>query len=86
MPSTTAGDRIRERRIPYEVAGNDADETVENYMLLDASAQRAKSWSCENCSNFTQGKNPAICVGCFWAYPERYTHVAMRQARVFCYL
>lgn len=70
-----------DHRIPYEIAGNDADEAVENYMLLDASAQRAKSWSCENCYNFTQGRNPAICSGCFWAYPERYTHVAMRQER-----
>lgn len=70
-----------DHRIPYEVAGNDADEIVENYMLLDASAQRAKSWSCEGCENFKNIKNAAICNSCFWAYPEGYTHVAMRQER-----
>jgi hypothetical protein len=69
-----------DHRIPYEVGGN-VDETLEGYMLLDASAQRAKSWSCENCENFQSIKDKAICGGCFWAFPEKYTHVAMRQER-----
>ncbi|GJA39665.1 helix-turn-helix domain-containing protein [Aeromonas caviae] len=66
-----------DHRIPYEIAGNEADETVDNYMLLDASAQRAKSWSCERCENFTTRKDIAICTDCFWAYPESYNHIAM---------
>jgi len=70
-----------DHRIPYEIAGNNAGEGIEHYMLLDASAQRAKSWSCENCKNFTAIKDPSICAGCFWAYPENYTHVAMRPER-----
>jgi hypothetical protein len=69
-----------DHRIPYAVAG-DSGEGVEEYMLLDASAQRAKSWSCENCKNFLEIKDPSICSGCFWAFPENYTHVAMRAER-----
>ena len=70
-----------DHRIPYEVAGNDAGEDVEYYMLLDASGQRAKSWSCENCSNFRTFKDKRVCEGCFWAYPEEYTHIAMQPER-----
>lgn len=70
-----------DHRIPYGVAGNDNAETVENFMLLDASAQRAKSWSCEHCKNFISIKDPAICGNCFWAFPESYRHVAMREER-----
>jgi hypothetical protein len=70
-----------DHRIPYEIAGNDAGEGIEHYMLLDASAQRAKSWSCESCENFRSIKVVSTCQGCFWAYPESYSHVALRQER-----
>ncbi len=69
-----------DHRIPYGVAG-DSGGGVEDFMLLDASAQRAKSWSCENCKNFREIKDPSICRACFWAFPEDYKHVAMRQER-----
>lgn len=51
------------------------------YMLLCGSANRAKSWSCEHCVNWRELKDPEICRRCYWAYPEDYEHVAMRQAR-----
>jgi hypothetical protein len=70
-----------DHRVPYEVAGNASGETLEDYMLLDASAQRAKSWSCEHCDNWRTLRQPEICRTCFWAYPEKYTHVAMRPER-----
>lgn len=70
-----------DHRVPYEVAGNDNAENVESHMLLDASAQRAKSWSCEHCENFITIKDPNICRECFWAFPESYKHVAMRSER-----
>jgi hypothetical protein len=70
-----------DHRIPYEVGGNDSPKIVEGYMLLDASAQRAKSWSCEHCKNFLEIKDPAICGRCFWAFPENYKHVEMREER-----
>ena len=72
-----------DHRVPYEVAGEAVhDETnLEEYMLLDGSSQRAKSWSCEQCDNWTKEQNVAVCRSCFWAFPENYTHVAGEQTR-----
>lgn len=72
-----------DHRVPYEVAGEEAyDEAdVEKYMLLDASSQRAKSWSCEQCRNWRERQDISVCRSCFWASPENYTHVAEEQIR-----
>lgn len=72
-----------DHRVPYEVAGDTAhDETKpEEYMLLDASSQRAKSWSCERCPNWQQHRDDRVCRSCFWAFPHQYTHVAGERAR-----
>jgi len=72
-----------DHRIPFEVAG-DSPETSEdpnNYMLLSGSANRAKSWSCEHCVNWLELRQPEICKKCYWAFPEDYDHIAMRQVR-----
>ena len=73
-----------DHRIPYEVIG----ETNRNvpldpkeFMLLDASSNRAKSWSCEHCDNLIKKHNPDICRRCFWASPEDYDHIAETQSR-----
>jgi hypothetical protein len=72
-----------DHRIPYEVGGDSvlSDLSVENYMLLDASNQRAKSWSCEACENWRAIHDPEICKTCYWAFPENYEHVAMLPQR-----
>jgi hypothetical protein len=72
-----------DHRIPFEVAGDDnaTKDDPKAYMLLCGSANRAKSWSCEHCVNWREMKNPEICRRCYWAYPEDYDHVAMREAR-----
>ena len=72
-----------DHRIPYEVAGDSVhdESNLEEYMLLDASSQRAKSWSCEQCSNWRETQDEQICRTCFWAFPENYTHVAGEQVR-----
>lgn len=72
-----------DHRVPYQVAGDASfsEERPEDYMLLDASSQRAKSWSCENCRNVLEIRDEEICRTCFWAFPERYTHVALEQVR-----
>ncbi len=70
-----------DHRIPYEVAGEEAALAPEHFMLLDASSQRAKSWSCEHCVNWMEIHDPAICTRCFWAFPEDYDHLAMEQVR-----
>lgn len=71
-----------DHRIPFEIAGDDGtlSEDIGDYMLLCASANRAKSWSCENCANW-QTRDIASCQSCYWAYPESYTHIAMRDIR-----
>ena len=72
-----------DHRIPYRVAGDFglSDHDVESYMLLDASSQRAKSWSCESCPNFVGAKEVEVCQSCFWAFPENYSHIATEQIR-----
>lgn len=72
-----------DHRIPFEVAGDDETkmEDTNSYMLLCGSANRAKSWSCEHCINWQEMKKPEICRRCYWAYPEDYDHIAMRQVR-----
>lgn len=72
-----------DHRIPFEVAGDSAAsmDDPSGYMLLCGSANRAKSWSCEHCVNWQELKDSDICRRCYWAFPENYDHVAMRQAR-----
>jgi hypothetical protein len=72
-----------DHRIPFEGAGNSAHtkHAPNDYMLLCGSANRAKSWSCEHCANWLEQKDATICRNCYWAYPEDYTHIAMRAAR-----
>jgi hypothetical protein len=72
-----------DHRIPFDVAGDtlETPDQPEKYMLLSGSANRAKSWSCEHCVNWLELKKPEICRRCYWAYPEDYEHIAMRQVR-----
>lgn len=71
-----------DHRIPFEITGDNGDlsEDINEYMLLCASANRAKSWSCENCLNW-KNKDTLACKTCYWAYPESYKHIAMRDIR-----
>jgi len=71
-----------DHRVPYEVAGDiKGKPTADDFMLLCGSANRAKSWSCEHCENWRRLKKRKICLSCYWAYPEEYTHIAMRAVR-----
>ena len=72
-----------DHRIPYEVGGDgeESEPQPEDFMLLSGSANRAKSWSCEHCKNWNNIKDRTICLTCYWAYPESYSHVAMCQIR-----
>jgi hypothetical protein len=71
-----------DHRVPYEVAGDTTgDVSPDDFMLLCGSANRAKSWSCEHCENWRNLKKRDICLSCYWAYPDSYTHIAMRQIR-----
>lgn len=72
-----------DHRVPYQVVGDAAFDEADPdaYMLIDASSQRAKSWSCENCSNAQKDRIKEVCLTCFWASPEGYTHVALEEVR-----
>lgn len=70
-----------DHRVPYEVGGDGTEYNSEDFMLLSGSANRAKSWSCEHCENWNNIKDRKICLTCYWAYPDSYTHIAMRQIR-----
>ncbi len=72
-----------DHRIPYQVGGDEGleAEDVEAFMLLTGSSQRAKSFSCEQCPNFLELKDATICATCYWAFPEAYQHIGMRQMR-----
>ncbi len=72
-----------DHRIPYQVNGEPDPAKVSNsdFMLLCGSANRAKSWSCEHCENWLKLRKPEVCRGCYWAFPENYNHVAMREER-----
>jgi hypothetical protein len=72
-----------DHRVPYEVAGdeNDTEWSAQDYMLLCASCNRAKSWSCEHCANGQNDKLPQVCLTCYWASPDEYSHIALREIR-----
>jgi hypothetical protein len=73
-----------DHRIPYQIIGDDPDASelnVGNFMLLSGTSNRAKSWSCEHCENWTTMHDLNICRSCYWAFPEEYNHVAMKEIR-----
>ncbi len=71
-----------DHRIPYEIAGDakHLNRKNQDYMLLCASCNRAKSWSCEHCPNW-ETKSSKICTQCYWAFPQEYTHISLREIR-----
>lgn len=69
-----------DHRIPYEIGGEQDENDIDCYMLLSPSANRAKSWTCEHCTNWST-KDPSMCKNCFWAHPEEYSHIAGKEER-----
>lgn len=69
-----------DHRVPYEIAGDidHLNRDAQDYMLLCASCNRAKSWSCEHCPNW-HTKSHKICSQCHWAFPQNYTHCLTRS-------
>jgi hypothetical protein len=70
-----------DHRVPYEVAGDSGELNPRDFMLIDAASQRKKSWSCEHCENWLVLHKITTCKTCFWASPEDYSHVAMKEKR-----
>lgn len=69
-----------DHRVPYEIGGEQDEKDIDCYMLLSPSANRAKSWTCEHCPNWNR-KDVTFCIRCFWAHPEKYTHIAGQEQR-----
>lgn len=69
-----------DHRVPYEIGGEQDTNNIDCFMLLSPSANRAKSWTCEHCPNWER-KDYDYCVSCFWAHPEKYTHIADKEQR-----
>ena len=71
-----------DHRVPYEVGGEGKGEkSPQEFQLICGSCNRAKSWSCEHCTNWTDAHAPAVCRACYWASPESYRHVALLEIR-----
>lgn len=71
-----------DHRVPYEVGGDPVEKPDNtDFMLLCGSCNRAKSWSCEHCRNWTVDQVVKVCQTCYWAKPEDHAHVALRLIR-----
>lgn len=72
-----------DHRIPYQVGGDEesSERPMNDYMLLCGSCNRAKSWACEHCPNWSEVKSARVCAVCYWASPEAYDHIATKPIR-----
>jgi hypothetical protein len=71
-----------DHKIPYEVGGDvGEDRDIANFMLLCASCNRAKSWSCEHCENWLNDRDTDLCLQCYWGNPLGYNHIALKEVR-----
>lgn len=72
-----------DHRAPYEISGDDESfqQSINNYMLLCASCNRAKSWTCEHCENWNDLKDIETCLKCYWGSPENYDHITLEKIR-----
>jgi hypothetical protein len=72
-----------DHKIPYQIGG-DVDSfkrILAHYMLLCASCNRAKSWSCEHCENWINKQDAELCLKCYWGNPDNYDHIALKEIR-----
>jgi len=71
-----------DHRVPYDISGESArsEKDTKDYMLLCGSCNRAKSWSCEHCRNRAE-QLPEVCHDCYWARPDDYKHMALKNIR-----
>jgi hypothetical protein len=70
-----------DHRIPFQVAGESQRDEADPYQLLDGACNRKKSWACEHCENWLKLKDFDLCLSCYWANPDTYSHVAMQAER-----
>lgn len=69
-----------DHRIPFRLSGESLTLDPADFMPLCPSCNRAKSWSCEGCTNWNE-RLVSMCRKCLWASPDGYTHIAGRPER-----
>lgn len=71
-----------DHRVPFEISG-DSPGTPDpsEFMLVCGSCNRAKSWSCEHCRNWSADRSVEVCKSCYWAAPRNHVHVALMPVR-----
>ena len=57
-----------------------ADFTSFSWSLLTSAPTKLMLFG-EHCENWKSAKNKTVCLSCYWAFPEKYNHVAMQQIR-----
>lgn len=74
-----------DHRIPYSFMGDnyDLEPDIDDFMLLCASCNRKKDQATKDCCEKTcfKSKNLKIIKSCYWASPENYTHICMKEIR-----
>jgi hypothetical protein len=71
-----------DHKIPFYLTGDiSTARDPADFMLLSRSMQRSKSWACENCDNLKRVFDIRICSTCYWAFPNAYEHIAMKEER-----
>jgi predicted transcriptional regulator len=71
-----------DHRVPFEVSGEPGLPLLrEDFMLLCGSCNRAKSWSCEHCHNWSNERKQETCQTCYWSNPKVYMHAALHIIR-----
>ena len=69
-----------DHRVPFHVGRDDGTNDPRDFQLLCGSDNRAKSWGCEHCPNWTT-RDVETCQTCYWSDPGDYQHVATRPER-----
>ncbi len=71
-----------DHRVPYAIGGDAQGQAPDasDLMAVCRSCNRAKSWSCEHCPNWSD-QDRATCATCYWAAPGSYTHIALQDVR-----
>jgi DNA adenine methylase len=69
-----------DHRVPYAVQGDGDNRDPSDFMLIDATYQRRKSFACEKCPNLNE-RDVSVCKRCYWASPSDYDHSATHPIR-----
>jgi hypothetical protein len=69
-----------DHRIPFRISGDPDVLTLDSFMPLCGSDNRAKSWTCEHCPNWL-ARDPDMCRTFYWANPDEYAHIAGEEER-----